>query len=295
MERARVEERDVGHADSQLASSIRASEWALGCLLALSFGPAVVGMAQVWSSVDYYSHGFLVPVVAWWAALRGGRRVRIAETRDGRGLGLAAAAVLLYAGGLAVGSPFITGTALVIAVAAAVWYLGGPPGLRALAFPVAFLFFMVPLPPSVLGPVIIELQLLVSASAVELLRAFGSEVMRDGNVIQLPAGDSLFVAEACSGITSIVTLTPLAVVLAYFTERSLARRAALVLAVIPVAMAGNLLRVVCTVIAAERWGAERATANVMHDSAGLITFVLACLVLIGLGELMRRVRPPAAP
>jgi exosortase len=119
-------------------------------------------------------------------------------------------------------------------------------------------------------------------------------VVRSGNVIELPAGDSLFVAEACSGITSLVTLTPLAIVLAYFTENTLARRLTIVFAVVPAAMLGNLLRVIVTVLAAERYGAEAATGNWLHESAGLFTFVLACLALIGLGALMRRLAPARA-
>jgi exosortase len=138
---------------------------------------------------------------------------------------------------------------------------------------------------------IVQLQLFVSATAVNLLIWLGSDVVRDGNVIRLPTGDELFVAEACSGITSIVTLTPLAVMFAYFTESRLARRAAIVVAVVPLAMLGNLLRVSATVAAAERYGVDVATGNVLHEFAGLITFVLASLALIALGSLMKRLAP----
>ena len=166
--------------------------------------------------------------------------------------------------------------------------------MRVLAFPLAFLVFMVPLPPDWLTPLIVNLQLLVSSYAVDLLGWFGSTVARSGNVIQLPAGDALFVAEACSGITSLVTLTPLAIVLAHFTERTLARRLVIVIAVVPAAMLGNLLRVIVTVLVAERYGAEAATENWIHESGGLIAFALACLALIGLGALMRRLAPTRA-
>ena len=82
--------------------------------------------------------------------------------------------------------------------------------------------------------------------------------------------------------------------LAYFTEKTLARRLTLVIAVVPAAMLGNLLRVIVTVLAAERYGAEAATGNWLHESAGMLTFVLACLALIGLGALMRRLPPARA-
>jgi exosortase len=206
----------------------------------------------------------------------------------------AIAIVLFYAAGLATGSVSLQGLALVAAVANCAFYLGGTQGLRVLAFPLAFLVFMIPLPPDWLNALIIDLQLLVSSAAVDLLGWAGSAVSRSGNVILLPGGDSLFVAEACSGITSLVTLTPLAIVLAYFTEHTLARRLTIILAVAPAAMIGNLLRVIVTVLAAERYGAEAATGNWLHESAGLFTFTLACIALIGLGALMRRFAPTSA-
>ena len=279
---------------SERAPEIRISEWLLAGALVAAFLPALIALVGVWTSVDYYSHGFLVPLVAYWAAARSRVRFAIVKNRDRRAVVAAIAVVFLYAMGLASGSVSLQGLALVAAVASCALYLGGSRGLRVLAFPLAFLVFMVPLPADWLNPVIIELQLLVSSTAVELLGWFGSAVGRSGNVIELPAGDSLFVAEACSGITSLVTLTPLAIVLAYFTENTLVRRLTIIVAVVPAAMLANLLRVIVTVLAAERYGAEAATGNWLHESAGLFTFVLACLALIGLGALMRRLAPARA-
>jgi exosortase len=279
---------------SESASKIRTSEWLLAGAVSLVFLPALIALAGVWTTVDYYSHGFLVPLVAYWAAARSRERFAILENRDRRAVVAGIAVILLYALGLASGSVSLQGLALVAAVADGAFYLGGSRGLRVLGFPLAFLVFMVPLPPDWLAPLIVKLQLIVSSTAVDLLGVLGSEVSRSGNVIQLPAGDSLFVDEACSGITSLVTLTPLAIVLAYFTEDSLARRLTIIFAVIPAAMLGNLLRVIATVLAAERYGAEAATGNWIHESGGLIAFTLACLALIGLGALMRRIAPATA-
>jgi exosortase/archaeosortase family protein len=86
-----------------------------------------------------------------------------------------------------------------------------------------------------------------------------------------------------------VTLTPLAVLVAYLTERSLWRRVVIVLSVVPIAISFNLVRVLGTVIAAERVGAERATSGSLHEAAGLLTYVIGCLVLLGVGSLLRRI------
>jgi exosortase len=120
-------------------------------------------------------------------------------------------------------------------------------------------------------------------------------VYREGNVISLPGGESLFVAEACSGITSLLTLVSLSVLFAYLTERGLARRAVLVASVVPVALLGNLLRVLGTVLAARSYGMEAASRGDVHDAAGVLVYVLACLALIGVGSLMRRLKPAGSP
>jgi exosortase len=282
----------VGELDvSEHALDIQRSEWLLAALLLLVFAPAAIALGGVWSSVDYYSHGFLVPLVAYWTASRSRMRFSPMANRDRRGFAVAALAAAVYGVGLATSVVSLQGLGLVAAIVACALYLGGVQGVRVLAFPLAFLVFMVPLPQAWITPLIVKLQLIVSATAVDLLGWLGSGAARQGNVIQLPGGDELFVAEACSGITSIVTLTPLAVMFAYFTESTLARRLTIVLAVVPAAMLGNLLRVSVTVAAAERYGAEAATGNLLHEFAGLITFTLACLALIGLGALMKRIAP----
>jgi exosortase len=273
---------------------VTAREKLIAAFLALAFAPALFALARVWSSVDYYSHGFLVPLVAYWIAQRDGKtRLRPRDERTPAGGAVIGFALALYAAGLAVGAAGLQGLGLIAAVAGGALYLLGRDGLRALAFPIAFLVFMLPLPSAWVTPVILDLQLLVSSAAVAVLHTFGATVAREGNVILLAGGESLFVEEACSGITSIVTLVPLAVVLAYFTQRTLWRRLVVVAAVAPAAMLANLMRVVLTVVMAQHLGAERATNNALHESAGLLTFSLACLALIGLSALLRGARARA--
>lgn len=265
---------------------MRRSDLALVVAVALAFSPALWAMAQIWSQHEYTSHGFLVPVIAAWM-FAAKRRELGPPVRDARGLALIAAATLLLAFGLAAGSASWMGVAFVCAMLGLALRSYGSVGLRQLAFPLAFLLFMIPLPASVLTPIIVRLQLWVSAAAVETLQWLGYSVLREGNVVLLPGDERLFVDEACSGITSVVTLLPLGALLAYFSERGWLRRTALIFAAVPIAMFGNWLRVLTTVAASERFGVERATQGALHDSAGLITFLLACFLLIGFGALLR--------
>jgi exosortase len=264
-------------------------EWLLVGLLVASFAPALLALAQVWASVDYQSHGFLVPIVALWSLYRERPlRAHLEATPDRRGLGVVGLALVAYLLGLAAGEVALQGVALVGAVAGLVLYSRGARWLRALAFPLGFLIFMVPPPSSWITPAIVRLQLLVSSASVALLEAFSVPVTRDGNVLNLPGGESLFVAEACSGVTSIITLAPLAVLLGHYTLRCWEFRLVLFAAVVPLAMAGNLARVVATVLASIATGTERATTGPLHEAAGLLTYLAACGMMLALGALLRR-------
>lgn len=272
---------------------MRRAEWAFAALLLLVLAPAGLALAGVWSSLDYWSHGWLVPFVALWMVWAGrGARRGIPIRPDGRAAPFGIVALALYVLGLGAGSASAQGLAAVLALAAAVWLLRGLAWLRALAFPLAFLLFMVPPPPDWIRPGIVQLQLFVSQAAVATLDVLGAGVTREGNVLRLPDGQALFVAEACSGVTSVVTLTPLAVMLAWFLRTPPWRALALGLAVVPIALAANLVRVVGTVLAAHRFGVVAVTGPSVHEAAGLAVYVLGCLALVALAGALRA--PPAA-
>lgn len=265
-------------------------------LLAFCFAPAIAALAEVWASSDTYSHGFLVPVVSVWAAWRRWPAARALPSRTGRrGTIPLAMALGLYFWSLSTGSVSGQGAALVLAVAAALWLLRGSAWLRHFAFPVGYLIFMVPIPASWISPGIVQLQLWVSQSAIAVLHTFGVAVAREGNVLLLPGGGSLFVAEACSGVTSVITLTPLAVLLAHWTALPVGRALVLCVAVVPLAMFANLLRVTGTVAAARAWGVDVVTGEPLHSIAGLGVYVLACLALVGLWAVLSGAGPEGRP
>jgi len=180
---------------------------------------------------------------------------------------------------------FVQALAMVLGLGATVWLLMGLRWVRELAFPLGYLIFLVPPPQALLGPLTSGLRLFVTSAALALLHAFELPVTREGNQIVLPE-DTLFVAEACSGIASVLTLVPAAVLLAYFTQRSWAGRILLVASVVPIAMFWNFARVVGTVLGSLEWGAERV-AGPAHEMAGLITFTLGCLTLLGVDSAFR--------
>jgi len=252
----------------------------------LVFSPAIAAMSEVWAVVDYQAHGYLVGPVALamaWARWPAVRRAGCAPAASG--LVLLTAALLAYAVGVLADLISLQGVALPAALAGLAAWRRGWAAASALAFPIAYLLFMVPVPPQWLAPVVTGLQGFVTGVAITLLHAFAVPALREGNVLVVPEG-SLFVAEACSGITSIVTLLPVAALLVFLVRASARGALGLMLAVIPVAMFWNLVRVLGTVAATRSVGVVKATTGSLHDTAGMLTFVLGCLTLLALSALL---------
>jgi exosortase len=257
--------------------------------LAVASAPGLWMLATVWSSVEYSTHGFFIPVVALAIGLwKRPTLAGLAAAPDPRGRAVIALSFLLYLLGYLASATTLVGLGLVGVVTGCVLALRGRAWLRALAFPVGYLLFLVPLPAPLIAPVVASLRLVATDLAIRLMAPLELPVAREGNVLQLPQGD-LFVAEACSGISSVVTLLPAAVLLAYF-RRGLGLRALLVASVVPIAVFWNLVRVAATVVGSLHFGIERVAASEPHRMAGVLTYLFACLTLLAVDALALRVR-----
>ncbi len=267
-------------------------EGVLALAVLLAYAPALYGMTQASLAVDYGSHGPLVPLVSAWLAMRvPRRRWPVCEERDGRGLALILASSLVYLVGLAVGEPFLQGIAFVLTVAGCVLYTRGATALTALWFPIAFLVFMAPLPETWVRPLIFQLQIWVSEVSYFILQSVGYTLMLEGNILILPGEKRLGVEEACSGITSLLTLIPLGLLIAMLLGKSWKQRALVALTIVPAAMLGNLLRVLITVLIARAQSTEFATQESFHNTLGVLTYGVALGCLLGMAALLRRVIP----
>lgn len=263
-------------------------EWAVVSVLVLAWVPGLLALSKVWSSVEYASHGYLVPVVALWAATAHREKLAQMVKRPMRGgLLLIGALAPLYVASMLFGNASLIGLVAVATVVAVVLALRGVEWAKQLKFSLGYLVFMIPLPLGWVTPVIVSLQLWVSVVAVRLLQVGGISIYREGNVLTLPGDISLFVAEACSGITSLVTLIPIGVFIAYFVDSVAWRRAAIVAAVIPIALAGNLLRVILTVILSIEVNVEFATKGPLHEWAGVLTYGVGCIALLAVAKILQ--------
>ena len=250
--------------------------------LALLYRGVVPDMTLQWYEDANYSHGFLVPLIAGYFVYERRREILEVEVRPWwPGFLLFALGVLqLVIGWL--GTEFFTmRSSLVVTLAGMTLFLFGKGLLRLMLLPLGYLLFMVPLPYIIYDMVAFPLKLFVTKASIAFLKAVGVVVMREGNIIMLPL-TTLEVADACSGIRSLVSLLALAVAYACFLKISTSRKVVLVLAAIPIAIFTNSLRVIGTGLLAQYWGAK-AAEGFFHEFAGLAVFVVAIALQVALG------------
>ncbi len=175
---------------------------------------------------------------------------------------------------------FLSRTSLILLLSGLVWTFAGIAMLRELRFPILVLLLAIPFPAIVFSQITFPLQLLASDLATGVLRTIGVPVLHEGNIIELPVM-KLEVAEACSGIRSLMSLFTLAVFYGYFLEKTTSRRVILALASIPIAVAANAARIVGTGLCVQYWDPEKAL-GFFHEFSGWVMFVisLSCLYLV---------------
>ena len=259
-------------------------------LLFVVYGPILYYMVQHWHDVADYSHGFLIAPLALyfaWERQPKLRRARIEPSWWGL-VPLALSTLTLVVGRLGVELMNMR-VSFVLALMGIVLLLLGRQVFRILAFPLFFLFLMVPLPQSLVNVVAFPLQLTAADWAVDLLYQLRIPALREGNIIHLP-NTTLFVAEACSGLRSLMALITLGVVFAYFFRKSWGERILIVLSAIPIAIIVNALRVTLTGILTYRFG-EKAAEGAIHEFQGLITFSAAFMLLLTEAWLLTKLWP----
>src|ERR1017187_8437817 len=253
----------------------------IGVLMAAIYFRVLVKLVTDWWQIPDFSHGFLVPIFAGY--LVWSKRKTLLETRiapSWGGVAFIVFGVVVLVLGVYGAELFLSRVSLVIMLAGLVVCFGGWELLKELRFVLLVLLLAIPIPSIIFNEITLPLQLLASKLASSLLPLFGVPVLREGNVIELPSM-KLEVAEACSGIRSLMSLFTLSIFYGYFLEKSVWRRGALVLASIPIAIAANAVRILGTGLCVQYWDPDKAL-GFFHEFSGWVIFLvsLACLFIV---------------
>ena len=167
------------------------------------------------------------------------------------------------------------------------WTFFGRKTAKQVLFPALFLLFCMPLH-SFLDIVTIHLRHLAVAVAYFVMKGVGVEIVRQGTMLASPSGSfAIDVAEPCSGLRSLFAMAALTAGYAYFTQPTWPRRGVLFALSVPIAVAGNIVRIFSIVAIAATCSADFAT-GFYHDYSGYVVFLVAIALMVACGELVAK-------
>jgi len=258
-----------------MSSWPKGSVFALIGLLAMAI-PTIATMARQYWSTEEGVHGPIILATGLWLIWR--ERAWLTEQRRPlQGWAWAVPLALLgivWAFARTFGIQSVeSGTLYLFMLFCALVYLG-PTAMRRLWFPLVYLAFLIVPPGSLIIDLTQPLKIWISRTAVELLHLVDYPVGHTGAIIQV-GQYQLLVATACAGLMSIFSLTAIGMLYIHLNWGSNVRRAAiLMLAIVPLAVFANLVRVITLILLTYHAG-SRVAQGFMHDAAGLITFSVA--------------------
>ena len=260
--------------------------------LLLWYRETVASMVSIWYRSDTFAHGFVILPIALWLIWR--KRHELSRVEPQPGVFVLPILALVLAGGL-----WLLGDlgdvlaarqfAWITLLVAGIWLLVGNAVARRIAFPLAYLYFAVPVGEFLL-PTMIEW---TADFTVAALRASGVPVLRDGMTFQIPTG-SWSVVEACSGLRYLIASVTVGVLYAYVMYRSASRRIAFVIASLLLPIVANWLRAYMIVMIGHL-SSNRLAVGVDHVVYGWIFFGLVMLLLFWIGGFWREDQPTASP
>jgi exosortase len=257
----------------------------VGLLILWLYSSVLVRLAVQWSRDANFSHGFLVPAFSVFVLWRNREHLRKLTSKPcSGGLWIMLGALCVLVVGMLGSELFLSRVSFVLMLASVIVLFWGWDHLRAVRFPVLFLLLMIPLPAIVFNQLTFPLQILASKLAAGALPLLGVPVLREGNIINLPAM-SLEVADACSGIRSLSSLITLAVICGYTIRERRRLWALLILAAIPIAVIANSLRIIGAGLLVQYWNANKAE-GFFHTFSGWLVFLISLGMLIWLRQIL---------
>ena len=240
-------------------------------------------MIYEWENNPNYGHGWLIPVACLYMIFK----KKDVFKRDYRGalkgLQLVLSGVVIFLLGIRVEFNQIVLFSLVWIVLGLIYFYKGKKAFREMLFPVGYFIFGIPAPYYV-ESFTVPLKTMATVVSVGFMQAVGMTVARQGNIIYLP-NYTLEVADACSGLKSLMMVTAVGALYAYISQPTIKRKWALFLASIPIAVIANIARIIMVGTLASMFG-DKLAFDFAHDSSGVFVFIVAGAFLALTGVLI---------
>ncbi len=247
----------------------------LACVL---YSPILPDLFHDLIAYNNNSHGLLVPFVSGYLLWRTRKRIPWEEASTSwTGLWVTVISIALYVIGYAGGIKILPRLMFVCTISGLTLFNLGTRIYAAVAIPLLFLFFMVPVPVTVESIVSFPLQIWVTKVSAAILQALSITVLREGNMLHF-AKTSLEVAEACSGIRSLTAYAMLGFFFAHVIRGNWVKKSFIILMTIPLSFFVNIVRVTGTGILAHFYGRSVAK-EFLHDFSGMAVFAVGFFLI----------------
>ncbi len=242
------------------------------------FQEGIIHAVQKWDTPEY-SHAYLIPLISLFIVWQKNNQI-IKQPFPGSWWGtlIVVAGLFFWLLGEMSALYVIIKYALLVVIFGLVLSFSGVRQMGLYFFPVALLFFTIPLPNFIYNNLSAYLQLISSNIGVEVIRLFGISVYLEGNVIDLGTY-KLQVVEACNGLRYLFPLVTLGVIAAYFYQDSFWKKCVVVASTLPITILMNSIRIGVIGVLVEHWGIAMAE-GFLHDFEGWVIFMICFAILL---------------
>ncbi|NOY53162.1 MAG: exosortase/archaeosortase family protein [Deltaproteobacteria bacterium] len=267
----------------------------LGFGLLVLYAPVFPELWRDWNQDPNYGYGIFVPLISAFLVWRKRKKIsRIQPEPYGPGLFVVLFGFTTYLIGIAGNELFTTRISFIIVLLGILLTMWGKKGSKTIVFPILYLLLMIPLPYILYYAIASPMKLFATKWAVFTIDLLHITVHHEGNIIYLP-NTTLEVADACSGLRSLTSLLTFGIAFTYIAQQRFLPRALLVVAIFPIAVISNILRLVVTALLAVYKGPDTAQ-GFLHETSGIVVYTTATLLIFGVNELLQAFhRRPAHP
>lgn len=244
-------------------------------------------LIESWLYNEYYSHGFLIPIVSGYIIWNMREELKKIEKKQSNiGLGLIIGGVLLQLISIQWTIRFLSGISLLLTIVGIVLYLYGWNVIKKIKYPFILMLLMVPVP--FIETFALPAQKISAITSAEVAQIIGLPVQRTGLILNMPNA-SFEVGLSCSGINSMISLFTIGAIFALILEGSRLMKLTILASAIPLALTGNIFRIVSILAVGNKYGQETAL-DYFHDFSSLLLFSIALIGLFLVGRSFGRLK-----
>lgn len=245
-----------------------------------------------WQSDENAHAPIILAVIAWLAwKKRAVLHSAAVQSMPVSGIALLVFGLLLYVLGHSQDIPLFEIGSLTPVMAGVLLAMRGPPTLRAFWFPLFFVVFMLPLPGFFVDALTGPLKQHISEIVEQILYTAGYPIARTG--VMLTIGQyQMLVADACSGLNTMFSLSALGLLFMHLTGRASVLHNVIMLAsILPIAFVANIIRVLVLMLVTYHFG-DAAGQGYLHGAAGIVLLMTSLTVLLVLDAVLARIIRP---